>query len=63
MKIEQQFVIIEKQVGRYHAFPTLAYRDGIIWLACRSGNADKRQCHGSNGSVRIIEASAAETDC
>ncbi len=63
MKIEKQFAIIEKQVGWYHAFPTLAYKDGIIWLACRSGKVDKHQCHGSMGCVRLFEASAAEADC
>ena len=63
MKIDQQFTIVEKEVGRYHAFPTLAHKEGIIWLACRSGNAEKRQCHGSKGSVRMFEASAAEADC
>jgi len=63
MNLEQQFVIVEKQVGRYHAFPTLAQTDGIIWLACRSGNVAKRQCHGGEGSVRLFEASAAEVDC
>ncbi|UCF92616.1 MAG: exo-alpha-sialidase [Desulfobacterales bacterium] len=63
MKIEKHFAIIAKQVGRYHAFPTLARQDEVIWLACRSGQVEKRQCHGRQGCVRLFAASTGEADC
>ena len=60
IEISERFNIVEKQQGRYSAFPTLMRVDDVIWLACRQGVTDKERPHGDNGQVFLYYATVSD---
>lgn len=54
LNVNERFIVIPKEVGRYHSFPTLIQVDDRFWLACRSGKKDRTQPHGFEGTVRLF---------
>jgi hypothetical protein len=61
--VHECFIVIPKEPGRYHSFPTLI-RDGkTLWMACRSAKVDQHQMHGFDGIVRLLCADVTEPAC
>ncbi len=60
IEISERFNIVEKQQGRYSAFPTLVRVGDVIWLACRQGVTDKERPHGDNGQVFLYHATVSD---
>ncbi len=61
--VHERFMVIPKEPGRYHSFPTLI-RDGeTLWMACRSAKVDQHQMHGFDGIVRLFCANVKEPTC
>lgn len=53
IQIKEQFVILDKEKGKYHSFPTIARQEDQLWMACRSGAVSGRQDHGVDGKVLL----------
>jgi hypothetical protein len=62
IRIEKQFTLLEKEKGKYHAFPTVIRQDRQLWLACRSGTVSGRQDHGMQGKVLLLSGSVDQPD-
>ncbi len=60
--INQRFTIIPKEIGFYHAFPTLIKAANNFILAFRSGRVDRDNMHGSNGKVSFFYSNISEID-
>jgi hypothetical protein len=60
--IENQFKILEKEKGAYHAFPTVIRQGDRLWMACRSGVVSGRQDHGLRGRVLLFSSKLSAPD-
>ncbi len=62
MQIKKRFSILAKEIGCYHAFPTIIRQNNRLWMACRTGKTSNRQAHGIDGRVRLFSANAGKPD-
>ncbi len=56
-------MVIPKEPGSYHSFPTLIRVGETLWMACRSAKVDQHQMHGFDGIVRLFCADVKEPTC
>lgn len=63
LKVEERFTVAPKEIGKYHAFPTLTRVGEEMWQAYRSGRVHEGQVHGSDGVVRMAKARICAPSC
>ncbi len=61
--VDERFIVIPKEPGRYHSFPTLMRFGESLWLAFRSARVDQHQMHGFDGVIRLFCANVTEPAC
>lgn len=56
ISIRERFVIVPKNVGRYHSFPAMVRFKNSLLLSFRSGFVQQGEMHGTGGAVHLLHA-------
>lgn len=60
LDVHERFIVVPKEPGSYHSFPTLIRSGETLWMACRSAKVDQHQIHGFDGIARLFCADVTE---